>query len=99
MNTTLSDRRTFHILDFCYEMKESVSMRQSLTERVVMAIRIEMVRRGMKTSELAASIDEQYLWLQRRLTGVTPFLLEDVQRIAQALDVPLGSLLAEEQAA
>lgn len=74
-------------------------MRQSLTERVVMAIRIEMVRRGMKTSALAASIDEQYLWLQRRLTGVTPFLLEDVQRIADALEIPLTSLVGEDVAA
>jgi len=99
MNTILSDRPVFRGLDFCYEMKESVSMRQSLTERVVMAIRIEMVRRGMKTSELAASIDEQYLWLQRRLTGVTPFLLEDVQRIADALGIALTALVGEDVAA
>lgn len=99
MNTILSDSAVFRILDFCYEMKESVSMRQSLTERVVMAIRIEMVRRGMKTSALAASIDEQYLWLQRRLTGATPFLLEDVQRIADALGVQLTDLVGEDVAA
>jgi len=99
MNATLSDSAVFRRLDICYEMKESMSMRQSLTERVVMAIRIEMVRRGMKTSALAASIDEQYLWLQRRLTGVTPFLLEDVQRIADALEIPLTSLVGEDVAA
>jgi ribosome-binding protein aMBF1 (putative translation factor) len=74
-------------------------MRQSLTERVALAIRVEMVRRGMKTSALAASIDESYLWLQRRLTGTTPFLLEDVQRIADALGVQLTHLVGEDVAA
>lgn len=74
-------------------------MRQSLTERVALAIRVEMVRRGMRTSALAASIDESYLWLQRRLTGQTPFLLEDVQRIADALDLPLVRLLDEDAVA
>lgn len=71
-------------------------MRQSLTERVALAIRVEMVRRGMKTSALAARIDESYLWLQRRLTGQTPFYLEDVQRIADALEIPLTSLVGED---
>jgi ribosome-binding protein aMBF1 (putative translation factor) len=74
-------------------------MRQSLTERVALAIRVEMVRRGMKTSELATRIDESYIWLQRRLTKTTPFLLEDVQRIADALDLPLTALVGEDVAA
>lgn len=74
-------------------------MRQSLTERVALAIRVEMVRRGMRTSALAASIDESYLWLQRRLTGQTPFYLEDVQRIADALEIPLSALVVEDVAA
>lgn len=74
-------------------------MRQSLTERVALAIRVEMVRRGMRTSALAASIGESYLWLQRRLTGQTPFLLEDVQRIADALGITLTALVGEDVAA
>jgi transcriptional regulator with XRE-family HTH domain len=74
-------------------------MRQSLTERVALAIRVEMVRRGMKTSELAARIGESYIWLQRRLTKTTPFLLEDVQRIADALELPLTALVGEDVAA
>jgi transcriptional regulator with XRE-family HTH domain len=87
------------MLDFCHYMKESISMRQSLTERVVLAIRVEMVREGLTTTDLAERIGEQYLWLHRRLKGTTPFLLEDLQRIAEALRVPMSRLVGEDVAA
>lgn len=74
-------------------------MRQSLTDSVALAIRLEMVRKGFNTTGLANAVGESYLWLQRRLTGTTPFLLIDVEKLAIALDVPLKSLLPEDVAA
>lgn len=73
-------------------------MRQSLTESVALAIRLEMVRQRLTTTELAAAVGESYLWLQRRLVGRTPFLLVDVEKLAKALDVPLKDLLPEDVA-
>lgn len=70
-------------------------MRQSLTERVVLSIRMEMLRQNIATAELAERLDKDYLWLHRRLKRVTPFLLEDVQRVADALNVPMTSLIHE----
>ena len=99
MNATPSDKNRAVTLDFCHEMKESTSMRQSLSESVTLAIRVEMARKGLKTSGLAAAVGESYIWLQRRFTGATPFLLNDVQRIAEALDVSLKDLLPEDVAA
>lgn len=74
-------------------------MRQSLTERVALAIRVEMLRQKLTTTELAGRLDKQYLWLHRRLEGVTPFLLEDVEQIATALGLPLSQLLDGERVA
>lgn len=74
-------------------------MRQSLTERVVLAIRVEMLRQNVSTPELAERIDKSYLWLQRRLNGTTPFLLEDINSISQALGLPLARLIESEAAA
>lgn len=74
-------------------------MRQSLNESVALAIRVEMVRKGLNTTGLARAVGESYLWLQRRLTGRTPFLLVDVEKIAEALDVTLRELLPEDVAA
>lgn len=74
-------------------------MRQSLTERVALAIRVEMLRRNVSTTDLAGRIGKQYLWLHRRLTGATPFLLEDLNSIAEALDLPLSHLIDSEAAA
>ncbi len=74
-------------------------MRQSLTERVALAIRVELLRQNMSTTELAGRIDKTYLWLQRRLNGTTPFLLEEVNTIAAALNLPLSHLIESEAAA
>lgn len=74
-------------------------MRQSLTERVALAIRVEMLRQKLTTTELAGRVGRQYLWLHRRLEGVTPFLLEDVEQIAKALGQPLSQLVEEERVA
>jgi transcriptional regulator with XRE-family HTH domain len=73
-------------------------MRQSLTERVVLSIRMEMLRQDIATAELAERLNKEYLWLHRRLKGITPFLLEDVQRVADALNVPMTSLIQEASA-
>jgi transcriptional regulator with XRE-family HTH domain len=72
-------------------------MRQTLTERVVLAIKVEMLRQDLSTADLAGQLGESYLWLNRRLKRVTPFLLEDVQRVADALRVPLTHLIAGDQ--
>ena len=86
-------------LDPCHEMKETVPMRQSLTERVALAIRVEMLRQDVGTTELAERLGEQYLWLHRRLKGITPFYLEDINRIAVALNTPVARLIESETAA
>lgn len=74
-------------------------MRQSLNESVALAIRLEMVRKGFTTTSLGSAVGESYLWLQRRLTGRTAFLLVDVEKLADALGVQLKDLLPEDVAA
>lgn len=70
-------------------------MQQSLDERIAFAIQVEMLRQKTTTSQVAAVIGEQYLWLHRRLKGNTPFQLEDVERIAVALEVPVTQLVED----
>ncbi len=72
-------------------------MRQNLSERVALAIQIEMLRQNLSKSDLAAKLDETYLWVHRRIRRQTPFLLDDVQRFADALDVPLSQLITDRE--
>jgi hypothetical protein len=80
-------------------VKEAVNMSQTLSERVALAIQIEMLRQKMSTSDLAERIGQTYLWTHRRLRNLTPFLLEDVPRFAEALGIPLAQLLDESERA
>jgi hypothetical protein len=85
------------LLDFCHHVKEAVGMQRSLSERVALAIRIEMLRQTISTSELAERLGQTYLWTHRRLKNETPFLLEDLPKFADALRVPMAQLLVEDE--
>lgn len=73
------------------------SMRQSLTERVVMAIKVEMVRKETSTARLAVAMGRDYRWLHRRLIGDAQFWLEDVALAAAALGVPVSKLITGDE--
>lgn len=69
--------------------------RGSLSERVGMEIKVAMVRNGVTGRELARRLGASQTWVSTRLTGATPLDLNELQRIADALGVPLLDLLPQ----
>lgn len=65
----------------------------TLTELVAAQIRSLLGYRDMKPSELARRIGENDQWMHVRLKGKVPLNLNDMHRIAQALNVPVGQLM------
>lgn len=65
----------------------------TLTQLVAAQIRSLLGYRDMKPSELARRIGENDQWMHVRLKGKVPLNLNDMHRIAKALDVQVGQLL------
>ncbi len=64
-----------------------------LSDAVAKEVRVLLVRRDMKQSELAAKMGVSEMWLSRRLRGSQPLDLNDTQLIADTLNVEVSDLL------
>jgi transcriptional regulator with XRE-family HTH domain len=64
-----------------------------LSRRVAEEIRAMMARRRISGRELARKLGVSQSWVSYRLTGIQPIDLNDLQRIAEALDVTVLDLL------
>lgn len=64
-----------------------------LTDRVAAQIRAEMGWQGIRQSQLARLLGENDTWLSMRLRGLVPINLNELQRIAAALNVEAVDLL------
>lgn len=69
----------------------------SLSERVAEEIRVILARRQIRQSQLARIIGVNEQWLSVRLRGVQPIDLNDLDRIARALQLSVADLLPEER--
>ena len=63
-------------------------------QRVVDNIRAEVARRRLSQVSLAEQVGIRQQALSRRLNGTTPFRIDELARIAQALNMPLAELVA-----
>lgn len=64
-----------------------------LSQAVAKEVRVLLIRKDMKQSELATRMGVGEMWLSRRLRGANPIDLDDLARIADALDVHVSDLL------
>lgn len=74
-------------------------MSQSLSERVALALRIEMVRQSLSVRELAERLGHNDTWLHRRLNGTVALDVPDLEAIARELRVPVSAFFVEERVA
>ena len=58
-------------------------------------IRAALARQQITKSDLARSLGVSSMWVTRRTNAEIPITLDDLARIAAALDVPMQSLLVE----
>lgn len=61
-------------------------------------VRAEAARRGMTQMELAQQLGMSQSMLSYRLAGKTVFNIDELTRVAAALQVPITALLAEQPA-
>lgn len=64
-----------------------------LSDRIAEEIRALLARRRMSGRELARRLDVSPSWLSYRLTGVQPIDVNDLEMIAEVLDVNVTDLL------
>jgi transcriptional regulator with XRE-family HTH domain len=64
-----------------------------LSEQVAEEIRVMMTRRRMSGRQLAQRLNVSPAWVSYRLTGTQPIDLNDLQQIADVLEVAVGDLL------
>lgn len=67
-----------------------------LREATAEEIRVLLARRNMSAAELARQTGIKQSYISRRMTGETPFDLDDLELIAAALEVPVVALLPTE---
>lgn len=65
----------------------------TLTQRVAEEIRVAMVRKRMSGAGLARALGVSPAWISYRLTGSQPIDLNDLERLAVALEVEVVDLL------
>ena len=62
-------------------------------QAVARELRAECARQKISGRELARRLGESPMWTQRRLAGEQDLTVDDLYRIADALDIPPTSLL------
>lgn len=68
-------------------------MSDALGERVRLRLRIEMAKRQLNTTQLAALAGVSDMWVSRRLRGKTELHLGDLEKLAKALGISADTLL------
>ena len=68
--------------------------KRTATERVAANIRAELARQGISQTDLAASLRKSQPTVSRRLLGRVPFSVDELDIIADLLDVPMAQLVA-----
>jgi transcriptional regulator with XRE-family HTH domain len=72
-------------------------MSQSLSERVILAIRLEMVRQGLTVRELSERLGHAETWVHRRLNGTTRIDVRDLEALSTELRVPVSLFFVDER--
>lgn len=68
-------------------------MEMSLAASVAGEVRAEMARARISGVALAGHLGKSHAYVSRRLTGVVPFNVAELQKIAEILGVPVEQLL------
>lgn len=73
-----------------------VGLAKTLTQLVALEIKLEMVRKDVRQSQVARKIGKTEQWLSVRLRGKQPIDLNDLALIAHGLDVSVRDLLPDQ---
>lgn len=74
-------------------------MSRTLAEQVVAEVRAELGRQSMTSKDLAKALGVSEMWTSRRLRGLTPFDIADLQRVADVFGVPVSRFVTDAEQA
>lgn len=80
------------MLDLHMPQVEHVPM---LSDQVRLAIQREVRRIGITQEHLGERLGEVQSWVSRRINGITVLTVDDVERFARALELPVSALIEE----
>lgn len=69
-------------------------MAVTYSDSVAAELRAEIARQRRTQGDLAQALGWTQQYLSRRLTGATPLSLDDVEKLARILGIPLAELVA-----
>ncbi len=69
------------------------------TDPTSVEVRALLARRGLTVTALAPCVDLTVVALRRRIAGKVPWTVDEVRRVAAALDVPVAALVPEQVSA
>lgn len=72
-----------------------MKVQHHLRELVAEEVRALLARRRLNGAKLATAIGKSEMYVSRRLRGETAFDLDDLEKIADVLGVPVGQLLPQ----
>ncbi|MET9313797.1 helix-turn-helix transcriptional regulator [Kribbella sp. NPDC003505] len=72
----------------------AIAPREGASALIAREVRAELGRQQMSNRRLAAALGVSFMWVNRRIsTGETDLTVDDTERIAAVLGVPLRQLL------
>jgi len=74
-------------------------MTTSVTQSVAAEVRAELARKRIPQSDLAEVLGVSQAGISRRLSGATPFDVNELAAVAAFLGVPVGKLMPAENVA
>lgn len=70
-------------------------MAVKLSEKISSEVRAELARRRLSQAEVATAMGRSQAYLSRRLSGDTAFDADDLEQLADILDVPVTAFFAD----
>lgn len=71
-------------------------MEAKLTDRVHERIRVSLAKKNLKQTDLAQRLGWSETMISRRIRGLIPISTDDLDEIAQALEIPVDELVGAE---
>lgn len=68
------------------------------TAEIAANVRAELARGNHQQQKIAGLLDVSRMAIHRRLTGQTPFRVDELAKIAAYIGVPVSELIGEERA-
>jgi len=60
---------------------------------VAAEVRAEMARQRLTQEQLSTRLGVHQTWVSKRVTGRVPFRVEEIERVAKALDKPISQFV------